>query len=203
MINLSLFSKDNDLFYWFSMEEQVISRAHRMGATRPIHVETLAMRGTIEEQMVHFLQVNQSLTVSWLSGVSVCQSWYVDLKWAVFCCTCVPIQTDVQQVFPILNNPVPWQTYSSLPYALLDTPHVIIVPIWPVPGKKKKVMLCLVKGRVKSKIKQSSHSHRWPGFFYLKSRIEIGLFHHWAFLLFLANLTSLVLFFMLEAYTFL
>ncbi|PPE01665.1 hypothetical protein GOBAR_DD01321 [Gossypium barbadense] len=27
-----------------SMEEQVISRAHRMGATRPIHVETLAMR---------------------------------------------------------------------------------------------------------------------------------------------------------------
>lgn len=63
MINLSLFSKDNDLFYWFSMEEQVISRAHRMGATRPIHVETLAMRGTIEEQMVHFLQVNQYLTV--------------------------------------------------------------------------------------------------------------------------------------------
>ncbi|XP_043701940.1 F-box protein At3g54460-like isoform X2 [Telopea speciosissima] len=39
-----------------SMEEQVISRAHRMGATRPIHVETLAMRGTIEEQMLNFLQ---------------------------------------------------------------------------------------------------------------------------------------------------
>ncbi|XP_077250709.1 SNF2 domain-containing protein / helicase domain-containing protein / F-box family protein [Tasmannia lanceolata] len=39
-----------------SMEEQVISRAHRMGATRPIHVETLAMHGTIEEQMVEFLQ---------------------------------------------------------------------------------------------------------------------------------------------------
>ncbi|KAI3510479.1 hypothetical protein L1887_17513 [Cichorium endivia] len=39
-----------------SMEEQVISRAHRMGATRPIHVETLAMRGTIEEQMLKFLQ---------------------------------------------------------------------------------------------------------------------------------------------------
>ncbi|KAK6933960.1 SNF2, N-terminal [Dillenia turbinata] len=39
-----------------SMEEQVISRAHRMGATRPIHVETLAMRGTIEEQMLQFLQ---------------------------------------------------------------------------------------------------------------------------------------------------
>ncbi|KAL1564338.1 F-box protein [Salvia divinorum] len=39
-----------------SMEEQVISRAHRMGATRPIHVETLAMRGTIEEQMLRFLQ---------------------------------------------------------------------------------------------------------------------------------------------------
>ncbi|KAF3336839.1 F-box protein [Carex littledalei] len=39
-----------------SVEEQVISRAHRMGATRPIHVETLAMRGTIEEQMLQFLQ---------------------------------------------------------------------------------------------------------------------------------------------------
>ncbi|CAL4952670.1 unnamed protein product [Urochloa decumbens] len=39
-----------------SMEEQVISRAHRMGATRPIHVETLAMRGTIEEQMLELLQ---------------------------------------------------------------------------------------------------------------------------------------------------
>ncbi|XP_050386557.1 F-box protein At3g54460 [Argentina anserina] len=39
-----------------SMEEQVISRAHRMGATRPVHVETLAMRGTIEEQMLEFLQ---------------------------------------------------------------------------------------------------------------------------------------------------
>ncbi|CAI9091372.1 OLC1v1026393C2 [Oldenlandia corymbosa var. corymbosa] len=38
-----------------SMEEQVISRAHRMGAKRPIHVETLAMRGTIEEQMLRFL----------------------------------------------------------------------------------------------------------------------------------------------------
>lgn len=38
-----------------SMEEQVISRAHRMGATRPIHVETLAMRGTIEEQMLEYL----------------------------------------------------------------------------------------------------------------------------------------------------
>lgn len=39
-----------------SMEEQVISRAHRMGATSPINVETLAMRGTIEEQMLKFLQ---------------------------------------------------------------------------------------------------------------------------------------------------
>ena len=42
------------------MEEQVISRAHRMGAVRPIHVETLAMRGTIEEQMMEFLQVRYS-----------------------------------------------------------------------------------------------------------------------------------------------
>ncbi|XP_050232370.1 F-box protein At3g54460 [Mercurialis annua] len=39
-----------------SMEEQVISRAHRMGATCPVLVETLAMCGTIEEQMLEFLQ---------------------------------------------------------------------------------------------------------------------------------------------------
>ncbi|XP_022945298.1 F-box protein At3g54460-like isoform X3 [Cucurbita moschata] len=39
-----------------SMEEQVISRAHRMGAVRPIHVETLVMRETIEQQMVQFRQ---------------------------------------------------------------------------------------------------------------------------------------------------
>ncbi|KAL6010049.1 hypothetical protein ACLOJK_000480 [Asimina triloba] len=48
--HLSLFVYEN------SMEEQVISRAHRMGATRAVHVETLAMRGTIEEQMLEFLQ---------------------------------------------------------------------------------------------------------------------------------------------------
>ncbi|KAJ7562123.1 hypothetical protein O6H91_03G055700 [Diphasiastrum complanatum] len=41
-----------------SMEEQVVSRAHRMGATRPVLVETLAMRGTIEEQMLEFLQTS-------------------------------------------------------------------------------------------------------------------------------------------------
>lgn len=45
---------------FISMEEQVVSRAHRMGATRPIHVEILAMRGTIEEQMMDFLQVYSS-----------------------------------------------------------------------------------------------------------------------------------------------
>ncbi len=39
------------------MEEQVVSRAHRMGQTRPVLVETLAMRGTIEEQMLEYLQV--------------------------------------------------------------------------------------------------------------------------------------------------
>ncbi|XWS74545.1 hypothetical protein CRYUN_Cryun01aG0007200 [Craigia yunnanensis] len=38
------------------MEEHVISCAHRMGATCPIYVETLAMRCTIEEQMLKFLQ---------------------------------------------------------------------------------------------------------------------------------------------------
>lgn len=45
------------LLHVISMEEQVISRAHRMGATRPINVEILAMRGTIEEQMLKFLKV--------------------------------------------------------------------------------------------------------------------------------------------------
>ena len=39
------------------MEEQVISRAHPMGAIRTIYVETLAMCGTVEEQMLKFLQV--------------------------------------------------------------------------------------------------------------------------------------------------
>ncbi|ERN16229.1 hypothetical protein AMTR_s00063p00087160 [Amborella trichopoda] len=49
-----------------SMEEQVISRAHRMGATRPIHVETLAMYGTIEEQMLEFLQLGFHVEVFYL-----------------------------------------------------------------------------------------------------------------------------------------
>ncbi|GFZ02573.1 SNF2 domain-containing protein [Actinidia rufa] len=40
----------------FNMKEQVISRAHRIGAIRPIYVETLAMRGPVEEQMLKFLQ---------------------------------------------------------------------------------------------------------------------------------------------------
>lgn len=41
----------------YSVEEQVVSRAHRMGAIRPVLVETLAMSGTIEQQMLEFLQV--------------------------------------------------------------------------------------------------------------------------------------------------
>ncbi|CAI5525285.1 unnamed protein product [Closterium sp. Naga37s-1] len=39
-----------------SVEEQMVSRAHRMGASRPITVETLAMAGTLEEHMLHILQ---------------------------------------------------------------------------------------------------------------------------------------------------
>ena len=31
-----------------------------MGATRPVLVETLAMRGTIEQQMLEFLQVSST-----------------------------------------------------------------------------------------------------------------------------------------------
>lgn len=37
-----------------------MSRAHRMGATRPVLVETLAMTGTIEQQMLEFLQVSST-----------------------------------------------------------------------------------------------------------------------------------------------
>lgn len=44
----------------------MVSRAHRMGATRPIHVETLAMRGTVEEQMLKFLQVSFGTYISLL-----------------------------------------------------------------------------------------------------------------------------------------
>eukprot|EP00899_Mesostigma_viride_P015234 jgi/Mesvir1/23711/Mv18658-RA.2 len=38
-----------------SVEEQVVSRAYRMGALRPILVETLAMKGTAEESMLSLL----------------------------------------------------------------------------------------------------------------------------------------------------
>ncbi|KAF3775529.1 F-box protein [Nymphaea thermarum] len=63
-----------------SMEEQVISRAHRMGATRPVHVETLAMRGTIEEQMLGFLQTSAATMASngdevWRSMATSGGSW--------------------------------------------------------------------------------------------------------------------------------
>ncbi|THG05323.1 hypothetical protein TEA_027339 [Camellia sinensis var. sinensis] len=51
-----------------SVEEQVISRAHRMGATRPIHVETLAMRGTVEEQMLTFLQAHARRAMFTIDG---------------------------------------------------------------------------------------------------------------------------------------
>lgn len=48
-----------------SVEEQVVSRAHRMGASQPITVETLAMRGTIEEQMI---AIKESIVKSGSSG---------------------------------------------------------------------------------------------------------------------------------------
>jgi hypothetical protein len=34
------------------MHVQVVSRAHRMGAMAPVHVELLAMRNTAEEHLV-------------------------------------------------------------------------------------------------------------------------------------------------------
>lgn len=36
-----------------SLEDQVISRAHRMGARRDVHVEIIAMKGSIEEMLLH------------------------------------------------------------------------------------------------------------------------------------------------------
>ncbi|KAL0035614.1 hypothetical protein WJX79_002795 [Trebouxia sp. C0005] len=36
-----------------SLQAQVTARAHRMGAAQAVHVETLVMRGTAEEQMLH------------------------------------------------------------------------------------------------------------------------------------------------------
>ena len=65
------------------MEEQVISRAHRMGATRPIQVETLAMRGTIEEQMLKLLQVcghNMFMTLFMLNYSQIQQMFVFSLS---------------------------------------------------------------------------------------------------------------------------
>lgn len=40
-----------------SLEEQIVSRAHRMGARKTVHVETLVMKGTVEE---HILELKAS-----------------------------------------------------------------------------------------------------------------------------------------------
>ena len=40
-----------------SLEEQIVSRAHRMGAKKTVHVETLVMKGTVEE---HILELKAS-----------------------------------------------------------------------------------------------------------------------------------------------
>lgn len=40
---------------------QVVSRAHRMGAVAPVHVEVLAMKHTAEEHMVALRYVDASL----------------------------------------------------------------------------------------------------------------------------------------------
>ena len=66
MIVLSYKMHIPDYIDWnfVSMEEEVISRALRMGAAWPILVETLAMHGTIEKQMMNFLLVEFSVAIS-------------------------------------------------------------------------------------------------------------------------------------------
>ena len=41
------------------MEEQVVARAWRLGATRDIEVEVLAMAGTVEEHMLEIGKVRK------------------------------------------------------------------------------------------------------------------------------------------------
>ncbi|KAK9795946.1 hypothetical protein WJX73_001584 [Symbiochloris irregularis] len=49
-----------------SLEQQVIARAHRMGATRPVAVEVLVMQGTAEEHIISMSQqsVNQQTSAT-------------------------------------------------------------------------------------------------------------------------------------------
>ena len=47
-----------------SLEEQVISRAHRMGAVAPVVVEVLAMKGTVEEEMLKASQLSPAVTAN-------------------------------------------------------------------------------------------------------------------------------------------
>ncbi len=39
-------------FWDAALEKQVISRAHRMGATAPVHVERLVMKDSVEAEML-------------------------------------------------------------------------------------------------------------------------------------------------------
>jgi hypothetical protein len=48
---------------------QVVSRAHRMGATAPVHVELFAMRHTAEEHMVELRWGRAG------GGASLCGGW--------------------------------------------------------------------------------------------------------------------------------
>jgi len=45
-----------------AVEEQIVARAHRLGATSPVLVEKLVMRGTVEEDMVAGDRFGQSKT---------------------------------------------------------------------------------------------------------------------------------------------
>jgi len=44
-----------------SIEQQAISRVHRIGQQRPVHIMRLAVKGTIEEHVLHLQKRRQDL----------------------------------------------------------------------------------------------------------------------------------------------
>lgn len=96
------------------MEEQVISRAHRMGAMRPIHVETLAMNGTIEEQMLKFLQVLCSVTC--LYRIFTLYLVITDVKFFFGLGAIKLINNLVQDIFIYSTSHIVWRSCKAEAY---------------------------------------------------------------------------------------